>query len=79
VREYPGPDEERQKLFRRMEWLYVYVPPLLALLIGVGGALILAAVVPIPGTTFLGRWVLGVLILLVLPTVLYVVWSYVKR
>jgi len=62
-----------------MEWLYVWAPPLLAILIGLGGALVLAAVVPLPGTTFVGRLVLGVLILLVLPTVVYLARSYLKR
>jgi hypothetical protein len=73
------PDDERKRLFRKMEWLFVYAPPLLALFIGGFGALFLAAVVPVPGTTFLGRWVLAVLVILVLPTIVYVVRLLLKR
>jgi uncharacterized membrane protein len=74
-----GSDEERKKLFRKMEWVFVYAPPLLAIFIGAFGGLFLAAVVPIPGTTFVGRWVLAVLVILVLPAVVYLARHFMKR
>ena len=72
-------DEERRRLFRRMAWVYVYAPPILAVLISVIGSAVLAFIIPLRGTTFLGRWALGVLIILVFPTVIYVVKSYLER
>lgn len=50
-----------------MEWLFVIAPPLLALFIAGFGAAFLAWLVPVPGTTFWGRWALVVLVLLGLP------------
>ena len=67
------PEQERRKLFRRMEWVFVYAPPLLAIFMAVFGGLFLAFVVPLEGTTFLGRWALAVLVTLVLPTLAYLV------
>ena len=64
-------ERRRRQLFRRMEWVFVYAPPLLALFIGVFGALFLAWAVAIPGTSFLGRWALGLLVILGLPALLY--------
>jgi hypothetical protein len=64
-------DEERRRLFRRMEWVFVYAPPLLAAFIGVFGAAFLAWAVYLPGTTFWGRWAIGVLLILVLPGLVY--------
>lgn len=67
----PDPDQERRKLFRRMEWVFVYAPPLLAVFIAVFGGLFLAFFVPLEGTTMLGRWALAVLVILVLPALGY--------
>lgn len=72
------PDEERRKIFRRMEWVFVYAPPLLALFVGIFGAAFLAFLVPLPGTNFYGRWAIGVLIVLVLPAVGYFIWSRIR-
>ncbi|MEX2583086.1 MAG: hypothetical protein WD766_07420 [Gemmatimonadota bacterium] len=79
MRRNDQPEDERQKLFRKMEWVFVYGPPLMAVFIGVFGSLFLAAVVPLEGTTFLGRWLLAVLVTLVLPAVVYVVRYYLKK
>ncbi|MEX0912032.1 MAG: hypothetical protein WD737_05015 [Gemmatimonadota bacterium] len=73
------PDQQRRKLFRRMEWAFVYAPPLLALFIAAFGGLFLAAVVPLEGTTFWGRWALAVFIILVLPAVAYLLHTLIKR
>jgi uncharacterized membrane protein len=62
-----------------MEWVFVYAPPLLAVWVAGSAALLLAFFVPIPGTSFWGRWALGMLVILVLPTIAYVVWSRVRR
>lgn len=65
------PEKERRKLFRRMEWVFVYAPPLLAIFIAVFGGLFLAFFVPLDGTTLMGRWALAVLVILVLPALAY--------
>ncbi len=56
-------DRERRRLFRRMEWVFVWAPPLMALFIGLFGAAFLAWAVSIPGTNYWGRWALGVLLI----------------
>ncbi|HUE96759.1 MAG TPA: hypothetical protein VMN39_08870 [Longimicrobiaceae bacterium] len=75
----PDPDQERKKLFRRMEWAFVYAPPLLAAFVGIFGGIFLAYFVPVPGTTFWGRWALAMLVILVLPTLAYVVRERLRR
>lgn len=75
----PSPDEERRRIFRRMEWVFVYGPPALALFIAIFGAAFLAIFVPIPGTNFWGRWAIGVGLLLVVPTVGYLVKNRLER
>lgn len=72
-------DEERRKIFSRMEWVYVYTPPILAIVVGVAGSALLAYLIPLGTMTFWGRWALGVLIILVFPSVIYVVKSYLER
>jgi hypothetical protein len=75
-----GPhDAERRKIFRRIEWVFVYIPPLLALAFAAFGSLFLAFVVPIPGTTFWGRWLLAMAVILVLPTVAYLARSLYRK
>ncbi len=49
-------DEDRRRIFRRMEWVFVYAPPLLALFVTIFGATFLAWLVAIPGTGFWQRW-----------------------
>lgn len=62
-------DPERRRLFRRMEWVFVIGPPVLALFIAVFGALFIAWLVPVPGTSYWGRWVLVVGIVLGIPLI----------
>jgi len=62
-------DEERRRLFRRMEWVFVYAPPLIALFVAGFGALFVAWLLEIPGTTFWGRWTVLVVIILGIPIV----------
>jgi uncharacterized membrane protein len=62
-----------------MEWVFVYAPPVLALLVGAIGAALFAFLVPLANTTYLGRWAIGILLILVLPTVIYLVKSYLER
>lgn len=71
--------DERQKLFSQMSWVFVYGPPLLLLLIAAGAAAVLAFVVQLPGTTFWGRWLLGVLLMLGLPALVYTVRSKLMK
>ena len=54
---HPGrPDpEERRKLFRRMEWVFVWAPPLLIALIGGSAAALVAWLIPIDGFGFWTR------------------------
>lgn len=60
-------DRERRRLFRRMEWAFVFGPPLIALFVAVFGALFMAWLIPVPGTSFWGRWLIVVLIILGIP------------
>jgi hypothetical protein len=69
----PNRDRDRRRLFRRMEWVFVYGPPLLALFIAVFGGAFLAWLVPLAGTTFWQRWVGVVLIVLGIPALIYLV------
>ena len=73
------PEEERRRVFQRMEWVYVYAPPFLAVGIALAGAFLLALFVPLEGTTLLGRWGLGVGLLLGVPLVIYVVKSWLGK
>lgn len=74
-----GPEREREKLFRQMTWIYVYGPPILAILIGVFGGFVLALFVPVDGTTFWQRWLGAVLLVLGLPTLAYIIKSMLTR
>jgi len=71
--------EDRRRLFRRMERVYVYGPPALALLVSVIGASVFAFLAPIDGTTYWGRWALAILVILVLPVAVYVVKSHLEK
>lgn len=73
------PDEERRKLFRRMERVFVIAPPILAILVGVIGSGLLALFVPIPSIGFWGRWLLGVLIILVFPAIIFILRDALRK
>ncbi len=60
-------NQERRRLFRQMEWVFVWAPPLLAVFFTVFGAAFLAWLVAIPGTGFWLRWVVLVVIILGIP------------
>lgn len=62
-----------------MEWLYVWGPPLAAVMVAAGGSAVLAALVPLEGTTFWGRWGLAMLILLVAPVLVYIARQLLNR
>lgn len=71
----PGQDqEERRRIFRRMEWVFVVAPPLLALFIAGFGAAFVAWLVPLPGTSFWGRWAILVALVLGVP----VAWQVIR-
>jgi len=72
-------DGERRKLFRRMEWVLVYAPPLVAVFIALFGGIVLALFVPVPGTNFWGRWAIAIGILLVLPVLVYLLRALLRR
>ncbi len=72
-------DEERRKLFRRMEWVYVYGPPVLAAFLIVVGALVLAYLVPVEGIGFWGRWGIAAGILLGVPLIAYAIRERLRR
>jgi hypothetical protein len=56
--------EERRRLFRMMEWVFVIAPPALAIFIAGFGAAFVAWLIPVPGTSFWARW--GILVALIL-------------
>ncbi|HET7276098.1 MAG TPA: hypothetical protein VFI91_13095 [Longimicrobiaceae bacterium] len=68
-------EDERRRVFRRMAWYYVYLPPVLAVLIAALGAALVAWLAPVEGTSFWGRWSVIVLIVLGIPTA----WQLYKR
>jgi hypothetical protein len=56
-----------------MEWVFVFGPPLVALFIAVFGAMFIAWLVPLPGTSFWARWLIVVVIVLGLPLAWYMI------
>jgi hypothetical protein len=72
-------DHDRRRLFRKMEWVFVYLPPLLAVFIAAFGAAFLAWLAPVAGTTFWERWLLVVGIVLGVPLALYTLREYWQR
>ena len=66
----PDPDEQR-KLFRRMEWVFVWAPPLLILLLSGSAAALLAWLIPLAGLGFWAKWFLGVLNMAGVPLLAY--------
>jgi hypothetical protein len=58
-----------------MEWTFVYGPPLIALFIAVFGAMFVAWLVEVPGTTFALRWGVIVALLLGIP----IAWQLIQR
>jgi hypothetical protein len=73
TRTSPDSERERRRIFRQIEWAFVYIPPLVTLFFTVFGAAFLAFFIPIPGTTFWGRWAISIVVILVIPAVVYFV------
>jgi hypothetical protein len=62
-----------------MEWVFVFLPPILALFISVFGGLFLAFFVPLPGTNLWGRWAIAVGIILGVPLGVHLVRARLRR
>jgi hypothetical protein len=73
------PDVERRKLFRRMHWVFVYAPPILAVFFATLGGLLLAFLFPLEDTTVVQRWALGSLLMLAVPGLLYFIVEKLRR
>lgn len=58
-----------------MEWIYVYLPPLLIGWVGIVGGALLAWLVPLGGTEFWQRWLGASLFLVLAPLVIYLLTS----
>lgn len=46
-------DAERRRVFRRMAWTFVYLPPLLLLIVAAVGGMVTALMLPFP---YVGYW-----------------------
>jgi hypothetical protein len=69
-------DESRRALFRRMERVFVYGPPIALVAITLVASLVLALLVPLDGTTYWQRFGLAFLVIFVAPLVAYLVRSW---
>lgn len=72
-------EEQRGRVFRRMEWFYVYLPPLLLGLVLLAGGALLAWGVRIGDTPFWQRWLLGSLFLGAAGAILYGIQAWLER
>jgi hypothetical protein len=61
------PDEDRRRILRRMEWTFVWLPPLLLVLVTAAGSALIAWMAPVAGTTILGRWAFVAALVLAVP------------
>jgi hypothetical protein len=61
------PDEDRRRILRRMEWTFVWLPPLLLVVVTAAGSALIAWMAPVAGTTFLGRWAFVAALVLAVP------------
>lgn len=76
----PPPDnDERRKLFRRMEWLYVWAPPLMILLIASSGSAVVAWIVQVDGTSFWQRWAVVFAFVTLAPLLAYLIRDRMSR
>lgn len=69
-------DERRRNLFRRMEWLFVYFPPILAVIVAMAAGAFLAWFVWIEGTNFWGRWAAFSAAIVLIPLCGYLIRSW---
>lgn len=77
----PGADleEARRRLFRRLRWFFVYLPPFLLALVLAGGGALLAWLVRWEGSTFAERWLLAVILVGALGTALHALRSRLEN
>lgn len=73
------PDEERRKLFRRMTVIFVWLPPLLILVLAASMALLLAVVFPIGELGYWARWGVWTVVFIVVPGLAYVMWNRLRN
>lgn len=71
ARPQPTPDERRRRLFRQMEWVFVILPPVIAVAVAAAAGAFLAWLFPVGGTTFWGRWAAVTAMLIIGPLVAY--------
>lgn len=74
----PDPEEQR-KLFRRMEWVFVWAPPLLILLVAASAAALLAWLVPVGTLGFWTKWGVTAALMIGLPLAAYLVREWLRR
>lgn len=74
----PDPEEQR-KLFRRMEWVFVWAPPLLIVAIAASAAALLAWLVPLGGLGFWTKWAIAAALMIALPLLAYLVREWLRR
>jgi hypothetical protein len=74
----PDPEEQR-RLFRRMEWVYVYAPPLLILMVGGSTAAFVAWLLPVWGLGFWTRWLIAFALIVGLPGIAYTIRAFIRR
>jgi hypothetical protein len=74
----PDP-EERRKLFRRMEWVFVYAPPLLIVLVGGSAATLVSWFLPVWGLGFWTRWLIAFVLIIGLPLIAYLIRGWIQR
>lgn len=62
-----------------MEWVFIYLPPLLAVWLAVLGGALLAWMIPIGNLIFWQRWMLASLLVIAIPALGYVLTFWWKR
>jgi hypothetical protein len=77
--QYDPHREERRRLFQRMEWVFVWAPPIVAVLLAAFGAVAIAWLVNVPGTTLFQRWLVITLLILGIPLILLILRRFVRR
>jgi hypothetical protein len=60
-------DRRRRKLLKEMEWVFVYAPVMLAVLVALLAGAFIAWIVQVPGTNFWGRWAIAALLIIAIP------------
>lgn len=71
--------EERRRLFRHMEWVFVYAPPLLILLVGGSTAALVAWALPLWGLAFWTRWLIAFALIVGIPVLAYAIRAWLQH